>query len=442
MIRALTALLLPGLFPLASSSSAQGTLPRNEEYLEFNYGQKTGGDQYIQSIRVLEPDYRSEVRGDVRVRFIAPGIKYVKALCWQQPASESQSRWGEDVNLTPQGVSLNENGEGSFVFPADQFPNGPVTLRILAHNGEGEFMHQSETSGKVKAGAGKRDICELQLFNLGGVKWNQGIPPHDPPGAQGLKLIFADDFDGPVSISNDGRGARYSAHKPRFGDFSGWQFSDILGEGKPFSQVGTWLKISARKDSESPEGRSGLIASVNMDGKGLWAKAPSYFECRFIAQSAPGTWPAFWTLTALDKGVPGDELDIVEAYGGVGAGNPNHPGYSIVSHFWGQKNPDGTPKKSCSARPPIMELGGKSYWSTTFHTYAVRIGLEKTTYYFDDIEVLSHPTNDVSRDKPACFLVNLAIGGISGWKIDLDRYNNGTEMFVDYIRVYGNEPVD
>src|SRR5690606_37743079 len=209
-----------------------------------------------------------------------------------------------------------------------------------------------------------------------------------------------------------------------------------MGEGKTFAQVGTWLKIAARKDAGSPKGRSGIIASVDMDGKGLWAKAPSYFECRFVAQSAPGTWPAFWTLTHIDRGQPGDELDIVEAYGGNGKGHPNHPGYSIVSHFWNQKNPDGSKKKGFNTRADIMNLGGKSYWSTTFHTYAVSVGLEETVYYFDNIEVLRHPTNEVSREKPALFLVNLAIGGISGWPIDLERYGNGSDMYVDYIRVY------
>jgi hypothetical protein len=56
-----------------------------------------------------------------------------------------------------------------------------------------------------------------------------------------------------------------------------------------------------------------------MDGEGVWAKPPCYLELRFTAQSAPGTWPAFWTITGLDRGEPGDELDIIEAYGGVGS---------------------------------------------------------------------------------------------------------------------------
>ena len=35
--------------------------------------------------------------------------------------------------------------------------------------------------------------------------------------------------------------------------------------------------------------------------------------------------------------------------------------------------------------------------------------------------------------------VNYAIGGISGWPIDLKRYGNGSDMYVDYIRVYAGD---
>ncbi len=62
--------------------------------------------------------------------------------------------------------------------PGQQFPNGPVNVRILPG-----MTRQRRISG------------ELQLFNSGGVVWNQGIPKTNPPGAKGLKLIFADDFD-------------------------------------------------------------------------------------------------------------------------------------------------------------------------------------------------------------------------------------------------------
>ncbi len=413
----------PSAFPVAADDTAE---TQDRGYHEFNYGNvKEGAENWVQAIRVTQPKLRSDVSGLVTVTFHAKGMTEATAFCWQQPdGTKSSSPWGKDVNLTPEGIALDARGNGYFKFNAEEFPNGPMSVRIYARNE-----------------AGKKDIFELQLFNTGGAVWGQGIPDDPPPGAKDLKLIFEDDFDGPLSISNDGRETTYAAHKPGGGDFSGWQFSNVLGEGRPFGRKGTWLRIAARKDQESPKGRSGIIASVDMDYSGVWAKAPCYLECRFTAQSAIGTWPAFWTL-APGKGDEVDELDVVEAYGGKGKGNPNHPSYSIVSHYWRQKNPDGSKKKAPSTRPDIMNLGGKSYWSTTFHTYAVYVGLEDTVYYFDDIEVFRHPSGKVSKSSPHFFLINLAIGGISGWPIDLERYENGSDMWVDYVRVYAKEPVD
>lgn len=410
------------IFGVGRAQNASGF---KEIYGDFNYGQSSDkNNEWIQSIQIVEPACRSDVKGQVSVKFTAKGMNEAKAYLWQQPIVLNSSKWGHDENLTPKGIKLRKTGVGSFSFNADEFPAGPINVRIYAQNKKGE-----------------KDIFELQLYNKGGVKWNQGIPDTIPAAAKCLKLVFKDDFNGPLSISKDGRNARYNAHKPRFGDFSGWPFSDYEGPNNPFGQVDDYMKIEARK-KPGTKGSSGLIASVDMDGKGFWAKAPCYMECRMTAQSAPGTWPAFWTITGLDNGFPGDELDIVEAYGGVGKGNPNHEGYGTTSHFWGQTNPDGTKKKEYWTVVPIMNLGGKSYWSTTFHTYGVYIGLEETVYYFDGTEVLRHPTNNISRDYPHTFLINYAIGGLSGWPIDLDRYDNGSDMYVDYVRVFALYTVD
>ncbi len=269
------------------------------------------------------------------------------------------------------------------------------------------------------------------------------MPKDPPPAAQGMKLVFADDFDGPLSISKDGRGARYCAHKPGGGDFSGWPFSDPEGALNPFSQRGTFLRIRASKPAGT-KGGTGLIASINQDGVGVSVGPPSYFECRFVCQSAPGTWPAFWTMTtahAMHKSpIGGDELDIIEGYGGLGKGNPNQSGYHITTHFWSQKGPDGKRPKPEHQRVNVLDLGGKSFWSWTFHTYGVKVTAAETIYYFDDIEVFRHPTGKVSRTEPMFFLINYAIGGISRWPIDLQRYGNISDMYVDYVRVYQGGP--
>ncbi len=413
--------LLLSLTILPATLSAQVKVAK-KEYPNFYTGESGSsnkGIEFVQSIIVAAPAPCSEIKGSVMVRFKAPGMTTAKGSCWQQPTAANHDPWGHDVDVASD-ITLDASGNGSFIFPADQFPNGPLTLRIYA-----------------KDSTKKQDIFELQLFNQGGVIWNQGIPKTNPAAAKGMKLVFADDFNKPLSISNDGRNATYASHKTGGGDFSGWIFSDNAGENNPFSQIGTFMRIHASKKPGS-KGSTGIISSLRVDSTGIYAQAPCYFECRFIAQSAPGTWPAFWLLNkgSLNNTKTAEELDIVEAYGGWGQDNPNFLGYAATTHYWGQFGPDGKPREADHKNAPIMDIGGKSSWSTTFHTYAVKVTKSSTIYYFDNIEFFRHPSGEISKSDPLWFLVNYAIGGISGWKIDLERYGNVSDMWVDYIRVY------
>jgi hypothetical protein len=419
--------------------AAESVQEQRDFYSYTSDNEKNKGIEFVSSIAVSTPAYCSDVKGDVAVKFKAPGMTAARALCWQQPTAEKPNPWGHDVEVASD-LKFDADGNASFVFPADQFPNGPLIVRI-----------QAKDDGK------KQDICELQLFNQGGVVWNQGAPKTDPPAARGMKLAFVDDFDGPLSISPDGKNARYPAHKTGGGDFSGWPFSDPAGNNEPFGQVGTFMRIHASKKPGS-KGCTGIISSVREDGSGVSASVPCYFECRFIAQSAPGTWPAFWTVTAApaksDKNaIQGcEELDVVEAYGGWGRGHPNSGGaYGVTTHFWVEKPPDWAVEKGpdgkknplfkpFTAVPNSLNLAGKSSWSTTFHNYGLLIGETDTVYYFDDVEVLRHPTGPICKARPSWFMINYAIGGISGWKIDLERYGNQSDMWVDYVRVYQGAP--
>ena len=119
--------------------------------------------------------------------------------------------------------------------------------------------------------------------------------------------------------------ATYYDHKPPHGwqDFSSIPFTGFHRPNNPFLQVDTWLRIRADANKNS----TGLISSIKENGRGVTAKAPCYFECRFLGPNAPGSWPAFWLLTnymtAFARGkntntMPVDELDIIEAYGGNG----------------------------------------------------------------------------------------------------------------------------
>jgi len=368
-------------------------------------------------ISVLSPAYCSDVQGNTRIEVSAPGLSFVTAKCWKQ---------GEGVgeNSLISTVSLDANGHGVFQFPADDYPHGPVTISI------------SGSHGSIK------DNCYLQLYNKGGKSWNSGLPAI-PPAAAGMTLVFADDFDGALSISSKDSKATYYDHKPPNGsqDFSSLSFTSFDAPNNPFAQMDTFLRIRANEATHS----AGLISSMKNDGTGVTAKIPCYFECRFLGPNAPGTWPAFWIMTDYMsdyvKGikVPCDELDVIEAYGGEGRGSPNaFDSYMVTPHCWDQGETGKTMEKEAfeKLRNPIKmrSFGIPSTWYETFHTYGCKITEADTIYYCDNIEVGRHPTLPLSKRYPFFFMINLATGG--GWPVDLSRYDGKADMYVDFVRVY------
>lgn len=369
-------------------------------------------------IQVLSPEYCSDIKGDTRIRLSARGFTSVTAKCWKQGE-------GFGLDSTVAQVPLDGTGNGSFIFPADRYPHGPVTVRISGEKGP------------------LKDNCYLQLYNRGGVSWNEGFPKDAPPPAKGMVLVFDDDFNGPLSISTRDAKARYFDHKPLGGDFSTLPFTGHDEPANPFTQVDTYLRIRADASKKS----AGLLSSLNNDGHGIKASAPCYFECRFIAPNAIGTWPAFWLMSdypterksGKPENLPVDELDIIEAYGGEGPREPNsYDLYQVTPHAWNQGGAGKAAEaKACAEvhNPISMKKHGiPSTWFEAFHTYGCKITESDTIYYCDNIEVGRHKTLDVSKQHAFFFLVNLATGG--GWPVDLSRYKGKADMYIDYIRVY------
>ncbi len=366
-------------------------------------------------VSVLSPEYCSDVKDDTTIKVSAFGFTSVTAKCWKQGSGS-----GSDTAVA--AVTLDAQGKGSFVFPAEQYPHGPLTVRISGVKGEA------------------RDNCYLQLYNKGGVSWNEGMPKDAPPATKGMALVFADDFSKPLSISSTDPKATYYDHKPPHGwqDFSQHRFTSYHEPGNPFAQVDTYLRIRASDKLHS----SGIISSVKSDGTGVKVALPCYFECRFIGPNAIGTWPAFWLLTdnlSDPKFKPCDEVDVIEAYGGEGPGHPNSDDkYMITPHCWEQGDAGNTIadrafkalKNPCCMR----KFGIPSTWFEAPHTYGCKITETETIYYCDNREVGRHETLPICKQKPLFFMVNLATGG--GWPVDLSRYHGVADMYVDYVRVY------
>ena len=368
-------------------------------------------------IGVTSPAYGADIKGNTTVALAAPGFKKVTVTSWKKGDG-----FGTDATVAK--LDLDADGKGSFLFPADEFPHGPIVVTISGDKGA------------------KHDNCYLMLYNKGGVSWNEGMPKDPPPAAKDLKLVFADDFDGPLSISSTDLKATYYDHKPPNGsqDFSSIPFTSHSSPNTPFKQVDSYLRIRASEKKKS----AGLISSIKNDGSGIKVAAPCYFECRFIGQSAVGTWPAFWLLSDnVSKPIKGcDELDIIEAYGGEGPGSPNGPGlYQITPHAWDQgdlgKELETKYYKMMKNPCSMKTFGIPSQWHNTLHTYGILVTETETIYYCDNIDVGRHPTLPLSKTQPMFFLINMATGG--GWPVDLSRYGGEADMYIDFVRVYAGK---
>lgn len=411
------------LAAMLSSLSIHATL-RAQELINVTPSHPSATEQNGALISVTSPPYCSDIRGDTRIMIVAPGLSGVTVKCWKQGMTNSPKDFGSDSIVGH--VTLDHDGKGSITFPANQYPHGPITVRISGEKGP------------------KKDNCYLQLYNKGGVSWKEGIPKDPPPAAQGMKLVFQDDFDKKLSISGTDNKATYYDHKPPTGaeDFSSIPFVSFEKPNNPFSQVDGYLRIRASEKVHS----TGLISSVKPDASGVTAKVPCYFECRFIAPNSVGSWPAFWLLTdyitpLVKQGIhpPCDELDIIEAVGGEGPHSPNaFELFQITPHAWAQgAEGDAIGNAGYKAmNNPIKpsKHGITSTWYESFHIYGCKITEEDTIYYMDNIELGRHKTFPVSKKTPFFFLINLATG--SGWPVDFSRYDGICDMYVDYVRVY------
>ena len=356
-------------------------------------------------IRLLSPAPSSDISGLTRIEFSldTPGGTVI--------ARTAGFPEGTFMLVTVAEVKTDPAGHGTFFFPADEYPHGPVTL-LLSTQGEDD----------------------LDIYHLSGKRYNEGVSSFAvPPLARdnGLRILFSDDFDNPdLSISRDGTG-RYYSHKPGGGDFSRFPFTDFESPANPFSQRETWLRIRADHEKNS----TGLLSSIRADGTGFSVKAPCYFECRFLAPNAVGTWPAFWLMTLpvfRGRHTPADELDVIEAYGLEDLSHQNQIGYYVTSHRWNQDRRETIdPDLFIDMRAKGNGLG----WDMAFHTYGVLITEEETCYTLDDLPVFRHPTQPCSKTDPFFFMINLAIGG-NGWPWDISRYGVA-DMYVDFVRVYG-----
>lgn len=299
----------------------------------------------------------------------------------------------------------------------------PDTLADGAYSIRAGLFGKASGRQPLVAGKGVKALAD-NGFEIGGfiVDKTAPAPPLDSDvpatlSLRGYRISFNDEFDGPLDVSALGSGTKWIAHTPYGGDFGDARFTDPQ-DGYPFSTTGGILTIEASKNNGA--WRSGLLSSLDTGARGF-SQQYGYFEMRAKFPQGPGTWPAFWLLSAKnikDKKAMGFEVDIVEQYG-------REPDVlHSVLHWW---YPD--KKHNSVANQFVVEDMSKD-----FHNYGFMWTKEHMIWYFDGKELWRQPT-PAEAHTPMYVLVNLAMG--SGWPIH--QTPNPSKMLVDYVRVYAKE---
>lgn len=199
-----------------------------------------------------------------------------------------------------------------------------------------------------------------------------------------------------------------------------------------------FLVIEGRKEDYSPPGADPTArpvapytsASLKTRGKAEWR-----YGCIEVCAKLPrgqGVWPAIWTL-GISHDDPSigwpkcGEIDIMEFLG-------KKPGliYGTVHYF---------------AHGEHVSQQGKRHLDhpeDDFHVYAEKWTPDRIDFFIDGHAYFSFNVNQADNDgqnpfrKPHYLILNLALGGSAGGKIDDSIFPQ--RMSVAYVRVYQKNP--
>lgn len=359
------------------------------------------------SMVVSCPPSGAVVDGVVELQ-VVPGAGYsaVEATVWPAEVDEPV---GAPVRAQPDAAGIARLAVD--VRAADP---GPLTVEVTATGPERE-----------------RRAVHFPLYRRVGDGAGADVPSSAP--ATGRTLAYAEEFDGPVSLSRTGLGADYAAAKPTSGgaeDFGDAIFADpALGFDSVRVVDNRYLRIDVEPRPagySDPQGQGrthlgGMLASARPGGSGFSAQY-GYFEARMLAPAAPGTWPAFWMLPSDNLIAPTPvvaEIDAAELYG------HNPQGACHATHDYQGGRDDGVSHCGQRFRNEREAL--------SWHTYGVSITPVGNTFSVDGSVVATAPQVP-GGSAPLFFLVNLALGG--GWPVDLDAVQGRAALYVDYVRVF------
>lgn len=161
-------------------------------------------------------------------------------------------------------------------------------------------------------------------------------------------------------------------------------------------------------------------------------------EVRAKIPTASGAWPAIWLLGKDLEWPSNGEIDVMEYY------RIDSVPHILANAAWGTDTPN-TPEWN-SAKIPFTRFTDRDpAWADRFHVWRMDWNDHSIRFYLDDELLNEIPLSETVNGKaageginpftrPQYILLNLAIGGINGGKIDPEAFPMRYE--IDYVRVY------
>jgi beta-glucanase (GH16 family) len=239
-------------------------------------------------------------------------------------------------------------------------------------------------------------------------------------------LVWSDDFDGqglpdPAKWSFDTGRNREGWHNHELQYYSRDRTENA-------EQRDGRLVITARKERLSSAADWGRqrYTSARLITRGNAEWTYGFFEVRARLACGKGTWPAIWMLGSQGDWPAGGELDIVE-----------HIGHQAGRVFSTVHTAGGSGASGAGAATQVSDA------CTTFHDYQMHWTRQGIRFGIDGIVHLEYrnPGTGSVRwpfDAPQFLILNIAIGGDLGGKVDDGIFP--VRMEVEHVRVYQPVP--
>jgi beta-glucanase (GH16 family) len=257
-------------------------------------------------------------------------------------------------------------------------------------------------------------------------------PPAMASSKPGWTLVWSDEFD--INGLPDPSKWAYDTAQNRAGWFNNEKQYYAANRLENSRVESGKLIITARRERliSAPDYGGQDFTSARLVTRGLASWTYGFFEIRAKLPCGQGTWPAIWTLgVGGPKGMvwPDDgEIDIMEFVGS----KPSEVFATVhnLKYNW----QGGIRPSSSSASIPDA--------CTNFHNYQLTWTPEKISIGVDDriyFNYLNPKNGDLQAwpfDKPQYLLLNIAIGGDLGGKVDDSIFP--VEFQIEHVRIYKN----